>query len=93
MVTIPEALGVYQTRRLFGEFERYGLEIRHLIINHVISDPDSRSLKAKLDMQKPYINQLQEEYDQHVNVICVPEFPHEVKGLERLSMLEKVLFH
>ena len=93
MVTIPEALGVYQTRRLFGEFERFGLEIRHLIINHVITDPDSGFLEAKQEMQTPYIHQLQEEYGQHVNIIQVPEFPHEVKGLRRLAMLEKMLFH
>jgi arsenite-transporting ATPase len=92
MVTIPEALGVYQTQRLFGEFARFGLEIRHLIINHVITNPDSEFLKAKQDMQTPYIRQLQETYGQHMSIIQVPEFAGEVKGLQRLRDLAKVLF-
>jgi arsenite-transporting ATPase len=93
MVTIPEALGVYQTRRLFDGFERFGLETHHLIINHVITDPDSDFLKAKQDMQTPYIRQLRAEYGQQMNIIQVPEFAHEVKGLQRLGTLENVLFH
>ncbi len=92
MVTIPEALGVFQTRRLFGEFAQYGLQVRHLIINHVITNPDSEFLRARYDMQVPYIQQLEEEYGDGVDIIQVPAFAHEVKGVERLQMLEEVLF-
>jgi arsenite-transporting ATPase len=93
LVTIPEALGVYQTRRLVGEFARYGLEVRHLIINHVITDPDSDFLRARQAMQAPYIQLLQEEYGQRMKIIQVPEFAHEFKGVEKLRSLEKVLFN
>jgi arsenite-transporting ATPase len=92
MVTIPEALGVYQTRRLFDEFSRFGLQVRHLIINHVITAPDSDFMRSKEDMQTPYIWQLRHEYGQHVQIIQVPEFPHEVKGIEKLGRVERVLF-
>jgi arsenite-transporting ATPase len=93
MVTIPEALGVYQTRRLFAEFARFGLELRHLIINHVITDPDSDFLRARQAMQASYIQLLHEEYNGHMDIIHVPEFAHEVKGVEKLRLVEKVLFH
>jgi arsenite-transporting ATPase len=93
MVTIPEALGVYQTRRLFDEFSRFGLQVRHLIVNHVISAPDSEFLQAKQNMQTPYLRQLREEYSDRVKIIQVPEFPHEIKGLEQLSRVEQVLFY
>jgi arsenite-transporting ATPase len=93
LVTIPEALGVFQTRRLFDEFSRFGLEVRHLIINHVIRDPDSDFLRARQGMQAPYIRQLQEEYGQDLEIIQVPEFAHEVKGVETLKILERVLFN
>jgi arsenite-transporting ATPase len=92
MVTIPEALGVFQTERLFGEFARFGLEVHHLIINHVITDPDSDFLRTKQNMQAPYIQQLVEEYGHQVNIIQVPELAHEVKGVDRLRALESVLF-
>jgi arsenite-transporting ATPase len=92
LVTIPEALGVYQSRRLVGEFARFGLEVRHLIINHVITSPDSDFLRAKQAMQTPYIQLLQEEYGQRMEIIQVPEFAHEIKGIEKLRTLGKVLF-
>lgn len=92
MVTIPEALGVYQTRRLFTEFGRFGLQVRHLIINHVITRPDSDFLRTRQNMQIPYIQQLHQEYSSLMDIIQVPEYAHEVKGVHRLKMLEKVLF-
>jgi arsenite-transporting ATPase len=92
LVTIPEALGVYQTQRLVGEFARFGLQVRHLIINHVITDPDSGFLRARQAMQAPYIHMLQEAYGRRMTIIQVPQFPHEIKGVERLRVLEKVLF-
>ena len=72
--------------------ERIGLEVRHLIINHVITDPDSDFLKARQRMQAPYLQQLQEEYGQLTKIIQVPEFAHEIKGVETLKILESVLF-
>ena len=93
LVTIPEALGVFQTRRLVSQFARFGLEIRHLIINHVIANPDSDFLRDRQAMQTPYIHLLQEEYGQRMTIIQVPEFAYEVKGVDRLTTLEKVLFN
>jgi arsenite-transporting ATPase len=92
MVTIPEALGVYQTRRLFGDFARFGLEVDHLIINHVINHSDSDFLRTRQAMQTPYIQLLREEYGQQVTIIQVPEFAHEIKGVEKLKKLQGVLF-
>jgi arsenite-transporting ATPase len=92
LVTIPEALGVYQARRLVGEFERYGLPIHYLIINNVIKNPDSKFYQARMEMQTPYINLLADEYGQSMEIITLPLFPHEVKGVDRLRELRKVLF-
>ena len=92
MVTIPEALGVFQTRRLFGGFAHYGIEVGHLIVNHVITNPDSDFLKARQNMQAPYIQQLQVEYGERLEITIVPEFAHEVKGVDKLRILQDVLF-
>jgi len=92
MVTIPEALGVFQTHRLFGEFARFGLDVRHLIINHVITNPEAAFLEARRDMQTPYIRQLEEEYGHVPGITKVPEFAHEVKGIAKLGVLASLLF-
>jgi arsenite-transporting ATPase len=92
LVTIPEALGVYQARRLVGEFERYGLPIHYLIINNVIKNPDCEFHHIRKEMQTPYINLLADEYGQSMEIITLPLFPHEVKGVDRLRELRRVLF-
>jgi arsenite-transporting ATPase len=92
MVTIPEALGVYQTQRLFGEFARFGIEVGHLVINHVIVNPDSPFLYARQSMQEGYIRQLYEQYGDRVQITEVPEFADEVKGIDRLQSLADLLF-
>jgi arsenite-transporting ATPase len=92
LVTIPEALGVYQARRLVGDFAQFGLEIQHMVVNHVIHDSDSDFLARRQAMQQPYLDLLAEEYGQSMTITQVPLFASEIKGVERLSKLEKVLF-
>ncbi len=92
LITIPEALGVYQAKRLVGEFERYGLAIHYLIINNVIKNPDCEFHQARMKMQTPYINLLTDEYGPTMEIITLPLFPHEVKGVDRLRELSQVLF-
>jgi arsenite-transporting ATPase len=92
LVTIPEGLGVYQARRLVKEFQRFGLEIRYLLVNHVIQNPDSPFNRQRMEMQHKYIQMLHDEYGGGRKVIEVPLFPYEIKGVERLRELEQVLF-
>jgi arsenite-transporting ATPase len=92
LVTIPEALGVYQARRLVGEFAQFGLEIRHLIVNNVIIDADSDFLRRRQAMQRPYLELLAEEYGRTMMITRLPLFAREIKGVSRLRRLERVLF-
>ncbi len=92
LVTIPEALGVYQARRLVGEFARFGLKIRYLIVNHVIKEADCPFHQQRAAMQRPYIELLEQEYNGHLEVIQLPAFAREMKGIDRLKILERVLF-
>jgi arsenite-transporting ATPase len=92
LVTIPEALGVYQARRLVGEFAQFGLEIHHLIVNNVITHNDSDFLRQRQAMQRPYLELLQREYGQRMTITQLPLFADEMKGAARLRELEKLLF-
>jgi len=92
LVTIPEALGVYQARRLVGEFAQFGLDIRHMVVNNVIAEADSDFLLRRQAMQRPYLDLLAEEYGQAMTITHLPLFADEMKGVSRLRELEKVLF-
>ena len=92
LVTIPEALGVYQARRLVGEFGQFGLEIQHLIVNNVISQPDSEFLVRRQAMQRPYLDLLAGDYADQMTITQLPLFAEEIKGVARLKKLEGLLF-
>ena len=92
LVTIPEALGVYQARRLIVEFARYGLHIHYLIINNVIAQPDCDFHRLRREMQQGYIDTLVNEYGNRMRLIQLPLFPYEMKGIDSLRELEKLLF-
>jgi arsenite-transporting ATPase len=92
LVTIPEGLGVYQARRLVKEFQRFGLEIHYILVNNVIQNPDSDFNRQRMEMQQGYLQILRDEYGNGRKIVEVPLFPHEIKGVERLRELERVLF-
>ncbi|MGD8622975.1 MAG: ArsA family ATPase [Anaerolineae bacterium] len=92
LVTIPEALGVYQAQRLVGDFAEYGLEIRNMIVNNVIVELDSDFLRRRRDMQHPYLQLLDEKYGDSMTITRLPLFAREIKGTQRLQKLEGLLF-
>ncbi len=92
VVTVPEGLCVYQTERLIEEFDRYGLGIHHLVINHVIKDPDCVFHNKRMLMQSKYLNALESRYGKRAEIIKIPEYPVEIKGIESLNGIEKSLF-
>jgi arsenite-transporting ATPase len=93
LVTIPEGLGVYQARRLVKEFERFGLDINYILVNNVIKNPDSEFNRQRMEMQSKYVKMLTDEYGDRMKLILLPLFPYEMKGVESLRELEKVLFN
>jgi len=93
LVTIPEALGVYQAQRLVGEFARFGLRIRYLVINHVIQQPDCPFHQQRAAMHRPYIELSEQEYDSHLELIQLPSFAQDMKGIDQLKTLRRVLFN
>lgn len=91
MVTIPEALAVEQLGGIVSEFDDFGFKVRRLIINNVVKDASSEFLTTKAEQQRQYIEFLHDQYH-HVEIVELPMFPHEIKGLERLKRVEKILF-
>jgi arsenite-transporting ATPase len=91
LVTIPEALAVEQLDGIFRELDRYGLSVRQLIINNVVKEEGSDFLHVKAGHQKPYLEAIHSRYS-HLGIVELPMFPYQLKGLERLKEVEKILF-
>lgn len=95
LVTIPEALGVNQTERVAKELERYGIHVSGLIVNFMLGEEavkDSAFHKKRWEMQKTYFEKLTQMYSERMDVIPVQLLPFEVRGIDALKELEKLLF-
>jgi arsenite-transporting ATPase len=92
LVTIPEALGVYQAGRVAEELVQFGVEVRHMVVNHVVSGDDSAFLRRRRAMQQPYLALLERTYGSRMEITHIPLFAEEIKGVDRLRELERLLF-
>ncbi len=91
MATIPEALAVEQLEGIFRELNKYGLEMKHLIINNVVKAQESDFMLTKARQQKIYLEHIYEKYSD-MKIVELPMFPYELKGLDRLREVQKILF-
>ncbi|MFA5367337.1 MAG: ArsA family ATPase [Dehalococcoidia bacterium] len=90
LVTIAEALAVYQLEYLFEEFRSYNLGIDSVIINQVIKEPQSEFMKRKSEMQRGYIAEITRICPTKQRILTM--FPYELTGLDRLKEAMKVLY-
>jgi len=91
IVTIPEALGVKQTERIFRELKQNGLWIDHLIVNQIVEEPDCAFHEKRKEMQDFYLNYLKNAFPS-LPITPIPVRPEEVKGLARIMEIAKYLF-
>ena len=92
LVTIPEALAIKQLDGILAELDKNGFKARQLIVNNVVRENgDSAFLKEKADQQKQYLELIHRKYS-HMQLLYIPLFPHEIKGLERLKQVEQSLY-
>jgi len=92
LVTIAESLAVEQLDSVFRELNEYGFKVRRLIINNVVKDESSDFLRKKARQQKVYRELIYKRYSD-LQIIELPLFPYEVKGLDRLRETGRLLFH
>ncbi len=91
LVTIAEALAVAQLESIFRELNDYGLKVQQLIINNVVKDDSSEFLRTKAQQQQNYLELIYRRYA-NLKIVELPLFPQEVKGLDRLREVARVLF-
>jgi arsenite-transporting ATPase len=90
MVTIPEALSVYQLDDVVEELARYDLRISRLIVNNVVQAADSPFLEQKRRQQQEQLAHIRDRHGD-VPIVEIPLFPLEVRGIERLRTVGRIL--
>lgn len=90
LITIAEGLSVRQLDSIIMEFRRRSFNIEHIIVNQVVKEPDSDFLRSRASMQHRYLLETEDRYG--VIVTRLPLFPYEIKGIEKLREVERVLY-
>ncbi|UCD09895.1 MAG: ArsA family ATPase [Dehalococcoidales bacterium] len=91
LVTIPEALAVEQLEDIFCELDEYELKVKRIIINNVAMNDESVFMSTKYTQQQGYLERIHRSYSD-IEIVELPMFPYEIKGLERLREIECILF-
>jgi arsenite/tail-anchored protein-transporting ATPase len=91
-VCIPESMAVNETIRLLADLEKYKITIRQMVINNVMETGTCDFCRQKKMGQQKYIGQIYEMYGKSYNVVKMPMYPLEIKGLETLEIMRKQLF-
>ena len=90
-VGIPQGLSVSQIRRLMHELDSFGIRVRKMVMNSVVSEPECEFHRMAAQAQQRYLKELREAYPE-VKLVEVPLLPHEVKGLESIKEIKSLLF-
>ncbi len=94
IVTIAEALGVRQSERLFKELELFGMRVGRVLVNYVMLENvcNCSFHQERMIMQKQYIDTLKTICDGKIGLTILPQLACEVRGLEAIGKVEKLLF-
>lgn len=84
IVSNPEALVVNQVKRMMGTLKDYNMDIHGMVINRVIENPDSESLRELVCIQERYLSELK-EMAAGLPVSVLPLSVKEIKGRKALK--------
>ena len=90
-VTIPEAMGVYETERLIEGLNKNEIPVRHIVINGVMPEAGCAFCGAIKKDQERYIEEISSEFGNY-EIVQMPVFPHEIRGIDGLTEYGEILF-
>lgn len=94
IVTIPEQMGIMESRRALDQIEEYGIPVQAIIVNHIFPETsDCAFCRSRRRVQNPYIDrarELAEEKDIQLALLTILE--EEVKGVRMLRAIGEELY-
>ncbi|MHA1403209.1 MAG: ArsA family ATPase [Candidatus Helarchaeota archaeon] len=92
IVMISEAMAIYETERLLQALYEYEIPVNTIIVNQLFPEVlDCNFCKSRRAMQQRHLEEIRDIYDDF-NLIEVPLFNDEIRGVDSLRELAKKLF-
>ncbi|WP_297520197.1 ArsA family ATPase [Thermococcus sp.] len=83
----PEMLPLYETQRAYESLKKFRVPFNMIVVNKVIEvSREIPEIKVKLEAQKKVLEEVERQF-RGVEVVKVPMFPEEPRGLEWLEKL------
>lgn len=91
VVMIPEAMAVFETQRLLASLNSWHIPANHLVVNQLVPpNPDCQFCSKRYEMQQNNLNDIRELYSD-MELTEVPLFENEIRGIEGLEKLGRIL--
>lgn len=91
-VTIPEAMGIAEVKRLLSAVTRLGIPCQHIVINMIVPPTTCDSCHSKREEQLKYAQELIDSKSPEHLVSGVPLFPRQIRGVPQLRKLARILY-
>ncbi len=91
VVMIPEAMAVFETQRLLSSLNKWSIPVSNIIVNQLVPEnPSCPFCTSRRRMQQANLKDIRDLYhDLHITE--VPLFDHEIRGIDELRRLGKIL--
>ncbi len=93
VVSIAEAMSVFETQRLLGSLNAWHIPATNIVINQLIPEnPGCKFCSSRREMQQRNILDIRDLFND-LNISEVPLFDNEIRGIEGLSELGEILIN
>jgi len=89
-VTIPEPMSIYETKRLISSLENTNVPVKEIIVNRLGDSDGCAFCRSKKEDQRQALTEIEDSFSQY-NLINIPLFSREIRGLEELKGLADYL--
>ncbi len=91
VVMIPEAMAVFETQRLLTSLDKWKIPANHLVVNQLVPpNPSCQFCSKRYEMQQNNLKDIGELYSD-MDLIEVPLFDGEIRGIDALTRLGTIL--
>lgn len=83
-VMIPEAMSIYETKRLISSLEKMHVPVKEIIVNRVVERNGCIFCRSRREDQEQPLIEIEHAFSKY-DLVKVPLFPNEIRGLGGLN--------